>query len=188
MAAQELTFKIVVAGAFGVGKTTLINHISDTPVVGTEVATSGDEAESKSSTTVGLEYGTYRLVDDEFDISLLLFGTPGQERFRFMWDIVSIGADAALVLVDAQNDATWDDARAALAYFRASATRTVALGVNRLAASTAIDEFLLRFNDPTNSVAIACNAIDRESARSAIVEVLSLVLDDAESLLQDELV
>ena len=73
-------FKVVGAGPFASGKTTLINVISDIPVVGTEVPTTGDEALVKATTTVGMEYSTYATGDDEVEIVLHLYGVPGHRR------------------------------------------------------------------------------------------------------------
>lgn len=118
---DAIEFKFVVTGPFGAGKTTFISHISNVPVVGTEVATSGSEAEHKSTTTVGLEYGTFAVDAGDFDIRLLLYGTPGQRRFSFMWDVVSVGADGFLVLVDASRPDTWAEAEVVLRAFLAKA-------------------------------------------------------------------
>ena len=76
------TFKILVTGPFAAGKTSLIQSVSQTAVVSTDVDTSGEESDVKAHTTVAMDFGTYSLDDD--DVRLLLFGTPGQPRFRFM--------------------------------------------------------------------------------------------------------
>ena len=111
--AADHTFKVVVAGAFGVGKSTLIRAVSDAAVVGTEAPTSGSEATVKATTTVGMEYGTFTVGRGAGAVELRLYGLPGQERFRFMWDIVAVGADGVLLLVDATRPDTWEDAAAA---------------------------------------------------------------------------
>ncbi|WP_370461865.1 ATP/GTP-binding protein [Micromonospora sp. ALFpr18c] len=111
--------KIVIAGGFGVGKTTAVSQISEVPVLTTEapiteVAAAFDRAEevpSKTTTTVALDFGRIT-IDDE--IKLYLFGTPGQDRFGFMWRDLTEGALGALVIVDARR---LDDCYPAVDYF-----------------------------------------------------------------------
>ncbi|HEY5995221.1 MAG TPA: ATP/GTP-binding protein [Gallionellaceae bacterium] len=89
--------KIVFAGPVGAGKTTAINSVSDIPVVGTEAKASDEVALLKSNTTVAMDYGILNL---EGGRKVHLYGTPGQDRFDFMWDILSKGAMGFVILVD----------------------------------------------------------------------------------------
>lgn len=103
-----ITVKIVVAGGFAVGKTTFIGAISDIEPLSTEAAMTehsvgvddaGGVTDRKTSTTVAMDFGRIALPGD---LWLYLFGTPGQDRFHFMWDDLITGAIGAVVLVDTE--------------------------------------------------------------------------------------
>ena len=96
--ASDAEFKIVFTGPMGAGKTTAIAAISEVVPVRTEVENSDRVSHSKESTTVGFDFGRITLANGQI---VRLYGTPGQARFRFMWDILGRGAAGAIILLDA---------------------------------------------------------------------------------------
>lgn len=90
-------YKIVFGGTMGAGKSEAIKMISDIPVIQTETINTDSSAHSKYLTTVGIDYGEI-ILDDETKVGL--YGTPGQNRFDFMWSIICKGAIGIIILID----------------------------------------------------------------------------------------
>ena len=100
--------QVLVTGPFGVGKTQFISTLSDIPIVTTERKMSMPFQDSeKDYTTVAMDYGRSQINDD----TIHMRGTPGQERFEFMWDILSKEVDGQLYLIDSTNPTEYDSAR-----------------------------------------------------------------------------
>lgn len=96
---QQQQHKIVFSGPVGAGKTTAIAAISDRPPVSTEQKATDDTRHMKEMTTVAMDYGSIRLADGSL---INLYGTPGQKRFDFMWEILANGAIGLVIIIDHQ--------------------------------------------------------------------------------------
>ena len=107
--------KIIFSGTVGAGKSTAINALSDIPPVSTEALASDDTAKLKKTTTVAMDYGVLNLPDGE---KVMLYGTPGQERFSFMWDILSEGRIGLVLLINNANTDPLSDLKGYLGAFK----------------------------------------------------------------------
>jgi uncharacterized protein len=180
--AAPTPIKIVVAGGFGVGKTTTVGVISDTPPLTTEAAMTDvaahvdrtGEVPDKTTTTVAIDFGTIRL---DQGLKLYLFGTPGQDRFGFMWHDICVGALGALVIVDTRR---LDDCYPAVDYFEQARIPFV-IGVNlfhgRLAHSLDEVRWALAVNGDTPLTTF--DARSRQSVRDALLTVCRHALQRA---------
>jgi len=122
------TVKIVVTGPFSAGKTAFIQSVSEIDVVSTEKKISAEAEKIKDQTTVAMDFG--RITVDE-DLVLYLFGTPGQRRFDFMWQILSEGMLGFIVMVDSNRPETFREARSILQTFRAYAPTPYVVAANK---------------------------------------------------------
>ncbi len=123
-------YKIIFTGPVGAGKTTAINSISDTPPIKTDAAASDMTKTRKNSTTVALDYGVMNLPGGE---KLHLYGTPGQERFDFMWDILVNGGIGLILLLDNTRSDPFVDMKFFLETFDKFIKETaVAIGVTQM--------------------------------------------------------
>jgi signal recognition particle receptor subunit beta len=174
-----LPVKIVVAGGFGVGKTTAVGSISEISPLTTEAdmtaASLGiddtTKVPGKRTTTVAMDFGCITI--DE-SLKLYLFGTPGQDRFGFMWDDLAIGAIGALVIVDSRR---LDDCYPAVDYFERLGLPFV-VAVNRFDGLVAHDlpsiRWALAIDD--SIPLITFDARDKLSVRDALLVVLDQAL------------
>jgi uncharacterized protein len=123
-------YKIIFTGPVGAGKTTAINSISDVPPIKTDAAASDMTKSRKAATTVAMDYGIMNLDDGE---KIHLYGTPGQERFDFMWDILVTGGIGLVLLLDNTRADPFKDMRFFLEAFKKYIGETgVAIGVTQM--------------------------------------------------------
>lgn len=107
--------KVVITGPFNAGKTTFIKSVSEITVLSTERQISDASGEGAGETTVAMDFGRITISDD---VVLYLFGTPGQERFSFMWETLSEGMLGFVLLVDAEDPGSFEDAKSMIQFFR----------------------------------------------------------------------
>jgi uncharacterized protein len=166
--------KIVIAGGFGVGKTTTVSVISDSPPLTTEAAMTDvaaridrtGEVPDKTTTTVAIDFGTIR-VDD--GLKLYLFGTPGQDRFGFMWHDICVGALGALVIVDTRRI---DDCYPAVDYFeQADIPFVVAVNLFHGRLKHPLDDVRWALATGADTPLITFDARSRPSVRDALLTV-----------------
>ncbi|MBE0437231.1 MAG: ATP/GTP-binding protein [Methylomicrobium sp.] len=123
-------YKIIFTGPVGAGKTTAIQSISDIPPIKTDAAASDMTKSRKAATTVAMDYGVMNLAGGE---KLHLYGTPGQERFDFMWDILTSGGIGLILLLDNTRTDPFQDMRFFLEAFSDFIEKTqVAIGVTQM--------------------------------------------------------
>jgi uncharacterized protein len=176
--ASEHVFKLLVTGPFAAGKTSLIQSVSQTPVVETDVATSGDEAAVKARTTVAMDFGTYAIQGG--DVRLLLFGTPGQRRFWFMTDVLKGEVDAVVYVVDAEAEHTHVEAGEAMRELLRDLRVPLVVAVNRCDDEESAHLIARSLGTLASEAVVPCQLIEYESGRTVIIEALLTVLDRLE--------
>ena len=172
--------KIVVTGPFAAGKTTLIRTISEITVLSTERGITDSTRSRKAETTVAMDFG--RITIDR-DLVLYLFGTPGQERFDFMWEILGEGMLGYVVLVDAEREDSVAEAGAILDAFRRMARVPYVVALNRSSGLSEDDERAIRgeLGLSPEVALLPCDATDKESVKAVLLALLYSVLDEVEA-------
>jgi uncharacterized protein len=176
---ELIPLKVLIAGGFGVGKTTLVSSLSEIPPLLTEQAMTTasvgvDEADmvpDKTTTTVAMDFG--RITVDK-SLILYLFGTPGQSRFWFMWDELARGSVGAVVLVDLRRI---DDCFPAIDFFENRRLPFV-VGVNRFPGADDYDPDTVRdaLALPSDCPLVWMAARDPVSSRDALVTLVEHAL------------
>src|SRR5687767_4813639 len=168
-------FKILIAGGFGVGKTTLVGAVSEIQPLLTEEYLTDESVgvddisgvETKSTTTVAMDFGRITL---NHDLVLYLFGTPGQDRFLFVWDELSLGAIGAIVLADTRRLA---DCFPSVDYFeRRGVPFIVAVNCFENARDYEPAEVQLALNLDDGVPVVLCDARKRDSAKETLIALV----------------
>ncbi|KKD09278.1 GTP-binding protein [Streptomyces sp. WM6386] len=177
---ETRSVKVMIAGGFGTGKTTLVGSVSDIrPLTTEETLTEASAADDrligvadKTETTVSLDFGKIRLNDS---LMLYLFGTPGQERFWFLWNGLFKGALGAVVLVDTRRLAS--SFRAIEEMERQNVPFVVALNIFPDSRHYPVEEIRDALDIPPHIPVVACDARDRTSSRDVLVALIRHVKD-----------
>lgn len=168
---------MVVTGPFAAGKTEFIRSVSEIEVVATEQKISrASESAVKDMTTVAMDFG--RITVDE-RLVLYLFGTPGQRRFDFMWEILSEGMLGFVVIIDSTKPETFREAKRILESFESFANTPFIVAANKQDMEDAWEprdiKIVLRLN--SNIKVLPCVALERESVKNILLELLYSILE-----------
>lgn len=174
--------KIVITGPFAAGKTTLIKTISEVAIVGTERDVTDDTKNVKEHTTVAMDFGRITFAQD---LTLFLFGTPGQRRFEVMWEILSEGMIGFICLVNAGDERSVEEASHILGTFREYADVPFVVGVSHLDEvdedrDTVFDNVRAALEVPESVEIVACDPRDREDVKTLMLQILYGVMQRLE--------
>jgi hypothetical protein len=173
--------KMIITGPFSSGKTEFINSISEIEVVSTERGISSEvERNVKDNTTVAMDFGRIT-VDD--DLVLYLFGTPGQRRFDFMWEILAEGMLGFVVMVDSTKPETFREAKSILETFRAYAPTPYVVAANKqdLPDAWKTEDLRIALRIEEGVKLLPCVANQKDSVKTVLLELLYSILEEMES-------
>jgi small GTP-binding protein len=171
------TVKMVVTGPFNAGKTAFIQSVSEIDVVSTERKISTEAERIKETTTVAMDFGRIT-VDD--DLVLYLFGTPGQKRFDFMWEILSEGMLGFIVMVDSSRPETFREAKGILQTFRAYAPTPYVVAANKQDKEDAwaVEDLRIALKLDSKVKMLPCVSSDKETVKKVLLELLYSILEE----------
>ena len=174
------TVKMVVTGPFNAGKTEFIRSVSEIDVVSTERKISSEVEKVKDTTTVAMDFG--RITVDE-DLVLYLFGTPGQKRFDFMWEILSEGMLGFIVMIDSTRPETFREAGSILETFRAYAPTPYVVAANKQDREDSwdLDDMRIALRLDPKVKLLSSIATEKENVKNVLLELLYSILAEMES-------
>jgi small GTP-binding protein len=170
---------MVITGAVAAGKTEFIKAISEIDVVSTERKATDETSLIKKETTVAMDFGRIAIADD---LVLHLFGTPGQKRFDFMWEILSEGMLGLIVLIDSTRPDTFRETIRIIEFFTGYRKTPFIVACNKQDLENAWSPEDIRYSLRLSSdvKVIPCVSKDRDSVKKVLLELLYTILADAE--------
>ena len=168
--------KVVVTGPFNAGKTTFIKSVSEITVLSTERQVSEAAGEGSGETTVAMDFGRITISDD---VVLYLFGTPGQERFSFMWETLSEGMLGFVLLVDVTDADSLEDAKAMIDFFKEMSDVPYVVAGNKVAEddTEALAQLRTRLELEDAVPLFALDAREKESVKSVLLGLLYEIVE-----------
>ena len=167
-------YKLLVTGMFNAGKTTFVNTLSNIDAVNTDRVTHRPgEARVKAVTTVAMDYGKVRISKD---VDIHLYGTPGQDRFDFMRELLADGMHGFIFLIDSTDRSTFQQATQLLTLFKTRSSVPYLLAANksdRNGVSRA--EIRKQLNLPQQQPIVPCIATDKASARAVLMQLVDMI-------------
>lgn len=167
-------YKIVFAGSMGSGKTTAISLLSDITVASTDVINT-DITSTKETTTVGIDYGYIDLNDQ---LRLMLYGTPGQDRFSFMWKIIANNALGVIILINSNSPNALTDMEYYISFFSKEGIQNIVVGITHLDIETSLSlsSFIDAHKNITPPVPIfACDARNKSDILFLLEILISVI-------------
>lgn len=171
--------KVVITGPFDAGKTTFIKSVSEITVLSTERQVTSAESSESGETTVAMDFGRITISDD---VVLYLFGTPGQERFSFMWETLAEGMLGFVVMVDGTSEDSIREAVSMIEFFTRMSDVPFVVAANRIAEDDAagLEPIRRTLALPPDVTLLGCDARDRESVKSVLLGLLFRILQTLE--------
>ncbi|MBA4370253.1 MAG: GTP-binding protein [Coriobacteriaceae bacterium] len=168
--------KVVVTGPFNAGKTTFIKAVSEITVLSTERQVSDVAGEGSGETTVAMDFGRITISDD---VVLYLFGTPGQERFSFMWETLSEGMLGFVLLVDATDGDSFEDAKSMIGFFTDMSDVPFVVAANKVAAddTATIASVRGQLGLADEVPLLPVDARDKDSVKAVLLGLLYRILE-----------
>jgi small GTP-binding protein len=171
---MKRTLKVVVTGPFGAGKTEFIRNISEIDIVTTERKVTTREKQVKTETTVAMDFGRLTMGRN----ILHLFGTPGQPRFEFMWDILAKEMHGFVILVDGTDKKSFAQAKRLIAFFTENHHVPFVVAANKQDLKGALRPADVRksLGLPASVPVLGCVSLDPDSVKSVLVQLTQMIV------------
>jgi small GTP-binding protein len=171
---MKRTLKVVVTGPFGAGKTEFIRNVSEIDIVTTERTLTTREKQIKTETTVAMDFGRLTMGRN----ILHLFGTPGQPRFEFMWEILAKEMHGFVILVDSTDKKSFAQAKRLITFFSENHQVPFVVAANKQDLKGALRPSQVRksLGLGTNVPVLSCVSVDSDSIKSVLVQLTQMIV------------